>query len=162
MRQIFSSQRVETTESVAQLLREAGIEVVVRNGQSYRGKLGGGFSFSEPKPANQQPSVWVRFADDQLRARELLRAQGLLDSTRPEQRESYAMGLAYNEDAPKRSWAWRIRLILLAVIAAVAMLMWLHRPAPPKPVYLPPTDNTLAPDEERVPIHFEHVAPAKK
>lgn len=166
MRQVFASQRVETVEGVAAMLRGAGIEVVVRNGQSYRGRLGGRFSFAEPRPATQQPSVWVRFADDQTRARELLREQGLLDSTRPEQRESYAMAPRYAEDEkPKRSLAWRIRLILLALIAAAAMFTWLHRPKPqpqpaPASIVLPPAQE-LGPDEERIPLHVEP-APKKK
>lgn len=36
MRQIFSSQRVETVEGVAELLREHGIDVKVTNGRSYK------------------------------------------------------------------------------------------------------------------------------
>ena len=43
MRRIFSSQRVENVEGVAQMLRDAGIEVRVTNGRSYHaaGGVGG-------------------------------------------------------------------------------------------------------------------------
>ena len=39
MRQVFSSLRLENVEAVATLLRDAGIEVRITNGRSYKGKM---------------------------------------------------------------------------------------------------------------------------
>ncbi len=154
MRQVFSSQRIETVEGVAKLLTDAGIPVHISNGRSYHSKRGGQFSYTEPVKAQLQPSVWVRHADDQPRARELLREAGLLESTRP----GYASALTFNspqDDAtPQRPWAWRIRLILLALIALAAVVMWMRRPAPPAAVpqprqqQAPPANPTPAEEEE--------------
>ena len=41
MRQVFSSQRIETVEGVAKLLTDAGIAVHVSNGRSYQSKRSG-------------------------------------------------------------------------------------------------------------------------
>ncbi|MET0289869.1 MAG: DUF2007 domain-containing protein [Pseudoxanthomonas sp.] len=130
MRQIFSSQRVETVEGVARLLKDAGIDVYVTNARSYQGKRGSQFSYTKPAPAKDQPTVWVRHADDQPRARELLREAGLMESTRPDQRRSAQYAPLPNEAAPKRNWAWRLRLVLMACIAAAALATFMrHRQA---------------------------------
>ena len=73
MRQVFTSQRLETVEGVARMLEEAGIAVHVSQPRSYHSRRSGQFSYSDPTPARQQPAVWVRVAEDQPRARELLR-----------------------------------------------------------------------------------------
>ena len=119
MRQIFSSQRVETVEGVAELLRGHGIEVKVTNGRSYKTRRRGQFSYTDLGNANAYPAVWIVRADDQPRAREILREARLLDTTR---RDHPTAEFAFR-DAPEtgsggRSWAWRIRIALLVVIAA--------------------------------------------
>jgi len=148
MRQVFSSQRIETVEGVAKLLTDAGIPVHISNGRSYHSKRGGQFSYTEPVKAQLQPAVWVRHADDQPRARELLREAGLLESTRP----GYAPTLTFNspqdEATPQRSWAWRIRLILLALIALAAVVMWMRRPAPPPAATPQPQLDQASPAEQ--------------
>ena len=158
MRQVFSSQRIETVEGVAKLLTDAGIAVHISNGRSYQSKRSGQFSYTEPVKAQLQPAVWVRHADDQPRARELLREAGLLETTRP----GYASTLTFTspQDAttPQRSWAWRIRLILLALIALAAAIMWMRRPAPPPAAPIPapaqpkPAPADEAPEEDRIRI----------
>ncbi len=82
MRKIFTSQRVENAEGVAALLREAGIEVRITNGRSYQSRRRGQFSYLDKKDDSQLPTVWVVRADDQPRAREILRDARLLDTTR--------------------------------------------------------------------------------
>ena len=57
MRQVFSSQRLENVEGVARLLRDAGIEVRVTHGRSYKGNRRGTFSYREQE--GPQPAVWV-------------------------------------------------------------------------------------------------------
>ncbi|GAE49670.1 pathogenicity-like protein [Xanthomonas arboricola pv. pruni str. MAFF 311562] len=82
MRKIFSSQRIETAEGVADLLRNAGIDVRMSNGRSYESKRSGQFSYLEQGNAQAYPTVWIVHADDQPRARDLLRDARLLDTTR--------------------------------------------------------------------------------
>jgi hypothetical protein len=165
MRQIFSSQRVETAEGVAKLLRDAGIAVRVSNGRSYRSRRSGQFSYLEPTAAQAQPTVWVIHADDQPRARALLRESGLIDSTR----QDPAQGVPYLTDfrsqvapAPGKRWAWRIRVALLLVIGVVAMATALRhfgnrapQPAPAaapaaRPAAPPATQPAQDGDEVRV------------
>ncbi|KAF1686282.1 hypothetical protein B1992_08645 [Pseudoxanthomonas broegbernensis] len=144
MRQIFTSQRLETVEGVARLLEEAGIGVHISQPRSYRGGRRGQFSYSEPVPAKQQPAVWVRKPEDQPRARELLREAGLMTSTRP---QANAAALAIEPPLSRfgRSggrWAWRVRIGLLLLIAAVVAVIWMGRDtrgtAPEAPVASPP------------------------
>jgi hypothetical protein len=154
MRQVFTSQRLETVEGVARMLEEAGIPVHISQPRSYRGRRRGQFSYSEPVPANQQPAVWVRIAEDQPRARELLRQAGLLATTR-----SYSgLPQAATEPLPSRfeetgsRWAWRVRVGLLLVIAAVAVFIWMGRH--PRPAAAPATapaaqPQAPAPEQEK-------------
>lgn len=135
MRQIFSSQRVETVEGVAELLREHGIEVKVTNGRSYKTRRRGQFSYTELGNANAYPAVWIVRADDQPRAREILRDARLLDTTR---RDHPTAEFAFRDDvaAPSggRGWAWRIRIGLLVIIAGVALVIGLRHRGAPAPV----------------------------
>ncbi len=162
MRRIFSSQRVENVEGVAQMLRDAGIEVRVTNGRSYHGRRRGQFSYLDKTDPAKLPAVWVVFADDQPRAREILRDARLLDTTRRDHPTAeYAFA---DTPAPaggkSRSWAWRIRFILIAVIAGVMLLMVLRQrsapepaasvPAPQSQPAMPTQDDA---DEVRVRIH---------
>ncbi|WP_313217328.1 pathogenicity-like protein [Stenotrophomonas sp.] len=132
MRQIFSSQRVETVEGVAQLLRDAGIDVRITNGRSYHSKRGSQFSYLDTSKASTHPTLWVVHADDQPRAREILRDARLLETTRRDHPTAeFAFRDQVGEVAPRRNWAWRIRIGLLLVIAAVAMVVMMrHRGVP--------------------------------
>lgn len=165
MRQIFSSQRVETVEGVAKLLRDAGIEVRISNGRSYHSKRSGQFSYLDKGDAQKYPAVWVVHADDQPRAREILRDTRLLDTTR---RDHPTAEFAFR-DAPApgsgRSWAWRIRIGLLLVIGAVAMFVTMrHRGAPvPEPVPAPQQQQPQTPptpEEEEVRVRIQPTADA--
>ncbi|MGN6225654.1 pathogenicity-like protein [Pseudoxanthomonas sp.] len=148
MRQIFTSQRLETVEGVAKLLRDAGIEVHISNERSYRGKRGSQFRYTEPVPKGLQPAVWVRHPEDQPRARQILREAGLLETTRPGAGPAPLTFTSTQDDPPRRnSWAWRIRLILLGLIAVAAVFTVLrHRaPRPAAPAPAPATAPTAAP-----------------
>lgn len=170
MRQVFTSLRIETVEGVVRLLEDAGIEVYLANGRSYHSKRGGQFSYAEPMKLKQQPSVWVRRAEDQPRAREILREAGLLATTRPTQGEPLVFaGEAAPEEKSKRPLAWRIRIALLIAIA-IAALVTILRPAPvPAPAAtMPPAaqpadaDPTPDPDtDDTVRIRIPAPEPAK-
>ena len=171
MRQVFTSLRVETVEGVAKLLEDAGIEVYLANGRSYHSKRGGQFSYAEPMKLKQQPSVWVKRAEDQPRAREILRAAGLLATTRPTQGEPLVFAGADALDEPKkRPLAWRIRIALLIAIAIAALVTVLRpRPVPdpvPPPAQQAPLPAQPAPqpapaEEEEVRVRISAPAPTK-
>lgn len=154
MRQVFTSLRIETVEGVVRLLEDAGIEVYLANGRSYHSKRGGQFSYAEPMQLKQQPSVWVRRAEDQPRAREILREAGLLATTRSTQNEPLVFaGEAAPEEKSKRPLAWRIRIALLIAIAIAALVTILRparvqAPAAPVPPAAQPAAVDPTPDPE--------------
>jgi len=128
MRQVFSSQRLENVESVAQMLRDADIEVRITNGRSYKGGRRGTFSYSESDAGGPKPAVWVVRSDDTVKARQILREAGLLESTR----ESFA-GPSFRlsaEEAPahakSKTRALRFKLVLIAGIVVVGALAIRH------------------------------------
>lgn len=141
MRSIFTSQRVETVEGVAQKLRDAGIEVRITNGRSYHSKRGGQFSYMDPRQPKNEPTVWVVHAEQQVQAREVLRQAGLLDTTRrdPGTPVSYSFADVQIQPRKRANWGWRIRVGLLLVIATAALLVVLQRPSSPAAVPLPAT-----------------------
>ena len=152
MRQVFTSLRIETVEGVAVLLKEAGIEVYVANGRSYHSKRGSQFSYAEPMKLKQQASVWVTRAEDQPRAREILRNAGLLASTRPGQGDPLAFaGVDLPEEPKKRSLAWKIRIGLLVAIAIAALVTVTRHRAPPQA----PSAQAPAPAAEQPPAQEE-------
>ena len=151
MRQVFSSARIENVEAVAQLLRDEGIEVRISDGRSYKGNRRGTFSYSDDD--SKRPAVWVVQSDDQVRARELLRQAGLLESTRPGE-SSFLMPPFRSEEerygkssAQKRAWRIKVGLMLgIAVILGLAMVHSLKQVATPAPeLAAPPFDGKVAP-----------------
>jgi len=120
MRRIFASPRLENVEGVARLLEEHGIEVRITDGRSYRGAIRGNFSYRDDAREGPEPAVWIVNAEDQPRARELMRGAGLLDSTRTPQ-DSFLPMPAADEAKPRKRSA-RLKLVLLAAITiAVAV-----------------------------------------
>lgn len=148
MRQVFASPRIENVEAVAQMLQDEGIEVRVTGGRSYKGAIRGNFSYRADATDNPSAAVWIVRSEDQPRAREMLRAAGLLDSTRNPPQDSY-LGASLHDararaDAPadttQRQRAFRIRIgLLLAIGIAVALALLAARrmhtgPAPAKQI----------------------------
>lgn len=149
MRQVFSSARLENVEGVAQLLREADIEVRITHGRSYKGNRRSGFSYREQDTT--RPAVWVVKSDDQVRAREILRAAGLIETTRRDEAYSaptFRMDTAHATAGgdPVRRRAFRIKMVLLAgivIVAGMAITRSLQMPAAPA-LASPPFDGTPA------------------
>ena len=166
MRQIFSSQRVETVEGVAELLRSHDIEVKVTNGRSYKTRRRGQFSYTDLGNSQGYPAVWIVRADDQPRAREILRDARLLDTTR---RDHPTAEFAFRDTAETtgsgRGWAWRIRIALLVVIAGVALVIGLRHRGTPAPVAPAPAPQAqpqqaqpapqAAPEEEEIRVRIQ-------
>lgn len=124
MRRVFASQRVETAEGVARLLRDAGIEILVSNGRGYKTRRSGQFSYLDKPDEKTIPSVWVVRAEDQPRARQILRDAGLMETTRPVQGDSSAAAMGFrasigdDAQAKQQRMAWRIRIVLFVLLAA--------------------------------------------
>lgn len=139
MRQVFSSPRIENVEGVAKLLEDAGIEVRITNGRSYRSAIRGNFSYRDSPDAGPRPAVWIVKSEDQPRARQLLREAGLLHTAAgPMPMDSYIPETPHmNRErvviaAPTSRRASRIRYGLLAGIALMVVLTYIatRRPAP--------------------------------
>lgn len=124
MRQVFSSARLENVEGVAQLLRDAGIEVKITDARSFR-TVGFRGSRSYTNTDAKRPAVWVVRSEDQPRARQMLRDAGLIDSTR--EPGTYALPTFHSQagiDAPSpmKRHVSRIRMALIAGIVVAAMV----------------------------------------
>ncbi|MEF9978687.1 MAG: hypothetical protein RR792_05625 [Thermomonas sp.] len=137
MRQVFTSPRLENVEAVAGLLREQGIEVRITNDRSYRGNRRSRFSYRELEgdEAEPQSAVWIVNADEQPRARQLLREAGLLDSSR-DGTSSYLPLSALKDAMPdphaKTKRKMYIKLgLLVAILAVVGVMLYGQPKAPP-------------------------------
>lgn len=150
MRQVFSSPRIENVEGVAQLLRDAGIEVRVSNGRSYRSAIRGNFSYRDNADSGPRPAVWIIHSDDQPRARQLLRDAGLLHSAgAPMPIDSYVPqtphlpGGAPTPVAARRTVRFRYGLLAGIALLVALTLIAMRRPAPdPAPAPAPATART--------------------
>jgi hypothetical protein len=121
MRQIYTSARVENVERVVALLAEAGIETSVTNRRAYAGHDFKGPSYSARPDPSTWPQVWVVKAEDQPRARALLREIGVEPAVRfaEELERSRSVGAQDGRTA----LAWKLRV---ALIGAIALLITLH------------------------------------
>jgi len=157
MRKVFSSQRIETVERVAQRLRQAGVEVYIRNGRSWQGKRGGQFSYLDRSDGSKYPAIWVVRADDQVQARQLLREMGLLETTRPLSENAPSPVLTFNASIQQKHrgpWRWRALLLLLISLGVLFTVLFQQAQIPvQQPSALTPA---LQADENsfRVPIYL--------
>ena len=157
MRQIFTSARLENVEGVAKLLGEHGVETRITRGRSYSGNRRRRFSYRSSAQATQPQAVlWVVFPDDQTKAREVLRAAGLMETTR----DSYLPKSATPAPAEKspKQVAARFRLGLLiavVVLASITSMRSCQRPVPaplvtPEPATSPQVDPE--PESHIIPV----------
>lgn len=148
MRQVFSSPRIENVEGVAKLLVDAGIEVRITNGRSYRSAIRGNFSYRDNADAGPRPAVWIVNSDDQPRARQLLRDVGLLHTAgTPMPTDSYLPETPHMrpDSAPAPVAARRMSRMRYGLLAGIVLLVALtyaylaiRRPTPPASAASPP------------------------
>lgn len=151
MRQIFSSARLENVESVARLLNGAGIETWISGGRSYKGNRRSRHSYAESERI-EHPGVWVVRAEDQPRARELLRGAGLLDAGRSQSMPGALPLPTIQRPEPSR-WARRLRIgLFLLLIPATAFTVL--RGCGPRPAPTPPAQPPQPPTEQIIPIEL--------
>ncbi|MBS7456426.1 pathogenicity-like protein [Coralloluteibacterium stylophorae] len=127
MRQVFTSPRLENVERVAQMLNDEGIATHITNGRSYGGARRRQFSYRDIPGSQPQPALWIVHTRDQVRARELLRGAGLIDSTRGDTGfDSYLPGgapraAAGSPQSRRKAVVMRVRILMLAIVAAVVV-----------------------------------------
>lgn len=140
MRQVFTSPRLENVEEVAAMLRAEGIEVRISNDRSYRGNRRSHFSYRVDEEAPPpKPAVWIINADEQPRARQLLRDAGLLDSSR-DGTSSYlplsalkdAASDAQAKKARRKVWI-RVGLLVVILVAIGFTFFGTRMPSPAVP-----------------------------
>ncbi|KAG1278224.1 hypothetical protein G6F64_014669 [Rhizopus arrhizus] len=116
-------------------------------------------SYTDLGNASAYPAVWIVRADDQPRAREILRDARLLVTTRRDHPTAeFAFRDMPEQGSGGRGWAWRIRSALLVVIAGVALVIGLrHRgtPAPAAPASAPQAQPQQQPPAQPAPPEEE-------
>lgn len=118
MREVYRSLRVEQVEGAALMLREAGIEVDIQNGRSYKGGRRRHFSFRETPDSPKAAVLYVTHNGDLPDARKLLREAGLMEAGQRESYLSETLQFQQREAPPKNAFSpQRMRTILLILIA---------------------------------------------
>jgi hypothetical protein len=124
MRQVFTSVRLENVERVEQMLNAVGIETKITQGRSWKGNSRREFSYTaKHHDPSQQPAVWVLKPDDFKPAREILHDAGLLESTREGSFLPPELQFREPSAADPRAKVTKIRMALLAAVAAAAALL---------------------------------------
>lgn len=116
MRELYRSLRIEQVEGAATLLREAGIEVSILNGRSYKGGRRHRFSFRDSPDSDKAAVLYVTHNGDLPEARKLLRSAGLMQ---PGQRDSFlSQDLQFRARPADRPWftPQRLRTVLLVLL----------------------------------------------
>jgi hypothetical protein len=120
MRQIYTSPRVENVERIVALLGESGIETRVTNHRSWAGRDYKRSSYSARTDSSEWPQVWVVKAEDQPKARALLREAGIAPAVRFS--DELARSRAASASTGRTSIGMYVRLGLLGVIALLILL----------------------------------------
>lgn len=124
MRQVFTSVRLENVERVQAMLGEAGIETKITQGRSWKGTSRREFSYSaKDHDPSQQPALWVLKPDDFKQARQILHDAGLLEATRDSSYLPPELQFREPKAGDPMARATKIRLALLAAVAAGAALL---------------------------------------
>ncbi len=150
MRQVYASPRGENVDRVEAMLNEAGIATRVVN----RDKLNRGrfqkFSYREQGDSRDWPAVQVVLAEDMPKARELLRAAGLMGSTRPDAETPLPRWEAPGNGPDDMARRMR-RAAMIGVLVALIVLAWAYRTAPSRTGPLPPAP-TAQPAAQPAPV----------
>lgn len=139
MRQIYTSLRQENIDRVTALMNEHGIETTITNRSNYKGGDWKKFSYTNRPDASTWPQVWVVNANDQTRARELLREAGIEPPVRYADELAAAMREPLTGTARHRAVAGRMRMVALSLVAVASVLLSLRscgmtkEQAPPQP-----------------------------
>jgi len=120
MRQIYTSPRVENVERIVALLGESGIETRVTNHRSWAGRDYKRSSYSARTDSSDWPQVWIVKAEDQPKARALLREAGIAPAVRFS--DELARSRAPVAGGARASLGMYLRLGLIGLIALLVLL----------------------------------------
>lgn len=130
MRIIYTTPRLDNAEQVAGLLEQGGVPVRVLFGPHFRRNTWRGANYRQAKDAGNWPRVMVLNNGDLPKARALLRDAGLMAPapfSRPPAAADREPAAAPGARArPGRSTAKRVRLLLIAVVALLALVQTLR------------------------------------
>ena len=149
MRLVFTSPRLPNVEGVARMLQDAGIEVRITDGRSYKSAWTGRRTYRDPEDGGSHPAVWVVKSEDQPLARKLLRDAGMLGTTN-QTSDSYLAPSVHDDlgaraPTPERR-AWRLKIwVLIAIAVALALAFGAMRKPRPVPPARPSTMQTPTP-----------------
>ncbi len=123
MRQIYTSPRVENIDRVVAMLGEAGIATSVTNRRAWAGNDFKRHSYSARQDSGEWPQVWVVNAEDQPRARALLREAGVEPAIRHAEDLARSRSIATQPER-RKILAMYLRLALLTAIVILVLLRW--------------------------------------
>jgi hypothetical protein len=112
---------VENVERVVALFAEAGIETRVTNRRAYAGHDYKGPSYANRPDPSTWPQVWIVKAEDQPRARALLREVGVEPATRFADELQRSRTEPSGEDQ-RNALTWKLRIGLLGAIGVLIIL----------------------------------------
>lgn len=160
MRQVYASPRNENVDRVEALLNASGIATRVVNRDKLNRDRFQRFSYRDAGSSKHWPAVQIVSAEDLPRARQLLRAAGLMTSTRPDAEPPIPRWEAPG-NTPDRTAGNVRRAAVIAVLGALVLLAFFYargmRNAPPAIAVPEPTaapaveDNTVFLLDEREP-----------
>ena len=130
MRQVYSSPRVENVDRVVALLEEAGITTRVVNRDKLNRDRFQRFSYQDAGDRRGWPAVQVVSAEDMPKARELLRAAGLMGSTRPDVEPAVPRWEAPGNSPDNMAKRMR-RAAMIGVLFALMMLAYAYSTSNP-------------------------------
>ena len=123
MRRIYTSPRVENVDRVVAMLGEAGIATSVTNRRAWAGNDFKRHSYSARQDSGEWPQVWVVNAEDQPRARALLREAGVEPAIRHAEDLARSRSIATQPER-RKILAMYLRLALLTAIVILVLLRW--------------------------------------
>lgn len=126
MRQIYTSPRHQNVERVVALMAEHGIATSVTNRRAYARPSYSRFSYSRTNDSEEWPKVWITHAADQTRARQLLREIGIEPATRYVDTLAAERNPALPDPERHRRAASRVRIAVMAAVAAAFLLLVLR------------------------------------
>ena len=125
MRQIYTSQRLENIDRVVAMMAEAGIQTSVTNRHAYKGHDYKGPSYTARVDPSTWPQVWIVHAEDQPRARALLREAGVEPPTRYADEVAQSRSDVRTPEQKRVAFTWQVRTVVLVAIALILLLNWL-------------------------------------
>lgn len=123
MRQIYTSPRQQNVQRVVALLAEQGIATTVTNKRAYMRPSYSRFSYSTEQGSDEWPVVWITHAEDQTRARQILREIGIEPATRYVDVLAADRNPSLPDPQRHRRAAARVRMAVMGAVGAAFLLL---------------------------------------